>query len=338
MSMSKRIALIFDCDGTISEDTTTKLLKHVGLTPRTFWSDARRLERDGWEPALAYMHLLIQYARKKPITAATFKKVAKKVVLSGGIPKFFFDMKAYVARRFGRQGVSLDVFVVSGGIEEILRATALGRRGRSDQPAVDDFFGCRFAYDDSGNITFPRVAITFTEKTKALFAINKGISSTELAADPYRVNDHVSPDERQVSLKNMIYIGDGPTDVPCMSLLKQQGCEIFAVYTQPRQGILQSTNALARQGRFTRGPFKRDYRSGSDLRRALEGELEGYAERIITEAAPFRKPAVRHDQGPTDSTDTASAGGRGTSLRTRRRNRRGTVYSRRNLKRRGASN
>jgi hypothetical protein len=136
--------------------------------------------------------------------------------------------------------------------------------------------------------------VSFTEKTKFLFAINKGLSSDELYKDPYSVNDYIPNEDRLVPLENMIYIGDGPTDVPCMSLLRTKKCEIFAVYTQPRYGIPRPTYELARQGRFTRGPFTRDYTRGSNLRRALESEIDGYAERIITRMQALKRKSVRH--------------------------------------------
>ncbi len=295
MAMSKRIALIVDCDGTIAEDTTTRLLEHLQVSQRRFWHRSRALEADGWDPTLAYMSLLIEQAGKTPISADTFARVGKKVKLSPGIPRFFLDMKAFIRDKYARQGVSLDVYVASGGIEDIIRATPLTQTKHGHR-AVDDVFACTFAYDEAGNIAFPKRVITFTEKTKVVFAINKGIGSAELAKNPYRVNDHVPPDERQVLLKNMIYIGDGPSDVAYMSLLKQNRAEVFAVYTEPRQGIPKNTYNLARQGRFTRGPFTRDYRPGSDLRRALESELEGYAQRVISEAAAATLPAVRYTE------------------------------------------
>jgi len=294
MSISKRIALVFDCDGTISEDTTTRLLEHLGAPAKAFWIKATEREKDGWEPTMAFMHLLIEQSKQTPITADVFRTVGKIVKLSPGIPQFLFDMKQFVRQNWGERGVSLHVFVVSGGIEEIIRATPLSQTS-GNEVAVDDFFGCRFAYAASGEIAFPKCAITFTEKTKILFAINKGISSATLASNAYAVNDHVPLGDRDVMLENMIYIGDGPTDVAAMSLLKANNAEVFAVYTAPRWGIPKRTYALARQGRFTRGPFNRDYSDGSDLRRALVSELEGYAQRIITEAAAARLRAPRHD-------------------------------------------
>jgi hypothetical protein len=136
--------------------------------------------------------------------------------------------------------------------------------------------------------------VSYTEKTKFIFAINKGISSSQLARDPYCVNDHILLADREIPLNNMIYVGDGPTDVACMSLLRNAGCEIFAVYTPPRQGVPKKTHELAKQGRFTRGPFNTDYGFRSNLVRTLLSELDGYAERIIGETKAKRSPAVRH--------------------------------------------
>jgi hypothetical protein len=192
-----------------------------------------------------------------------------------------------VNRKFHGQ-VKLSIHIVSSGFEEILRASKISTY-------VDDIFGCRFEYGGKAEvISYPRSSVSFTEKTKFIYAINKGLKSEDLYKDPYCVNNFVEVPDRPVPLQNMIYIGDGPTDVPCMSLLKGVGCEIFAVYTEPRHGIPKNTYELARQGRFTRGPYNRDYRSGSELRRVLESEIDGYAEKTIGEIKAHQKSAVRH--------------------------------------------
>jgi hypothetical protein len=297
MPISKEIALLFDCDGTISEDTTTCLLRKVGLKPTSFWGQVRKMEGQGWEPTLTFMKLLIDFAqknkKKKLLTKQLMRDIGKRVKLSKGIPSFFKDMKEYVRRKYGKKGISLGIYVVSAGLEEIIKGTPIGGRYAKGR-FVDDIFGCRFAHDSDGVICFPQSTVSYTEKTKFVFAINKGLSSKDLARDPYCVNDHVPPHERKVPLANMMYIGDGPSDVACMSLLKKAGCEIFAVYTEPRQGIPKKTYGLASQGRFTRGPYKRNYNQGSDLRRALEGEINGYAERILGEMKATGKTPVRH--------------------------------------------
>ena len=102
MAVSKRIALIVDCDGTISEDTTTRLLQHVKLKADPFWERVRTLEKNGWESTLAFMNLLIEHARKVPISAKTFSAVGKKVKLSPGIPQFGQDLPGHVHERSGR--------------------------------------------------------------------------------------------------------------------------------------------------------------------------------------------------------------------------------------------
>jgi phosphoglycolate phosphatase-like HAD superfamily hydrolase len=291
VAVSGKIALVFDCDGTIAEDTTTRVLRAVGIAPNSFWRQVRRLEQEGWDAPLAYMHLLIKQSeanQSQKITRQTFIDVGKRIQFSKGIPRFFKDIRKHVRDNYGKYGITLGIFVISSGFEEVIRASRLAS-------LVDDIFGCRFSYQGRNNaISFPKASVTFTEKTKFMFAINKGVSSADLCKDPYAVNDYILPTDRVVPLQNMIYIGDGPTDVACMSLLKKEGCEIFAVYTPPRQGVPKSTHELARQGRFTRGPFTRDYSPRSDLRRALESEIDGYAQRIHGEIAAKRKRAVRH--------------------------------------------
>ena len=289
MGTSRRIALVFDCDGTIAEDTTSRVLLTVGIDPGRFWRQVRALEGGGWDPALAYMTLLARTAsaRRPPLTKRSLRRAGRAVEFSRGIPAFFGQVRRYVKRNYGDEGISLSIYIVSSGFEEVIAASRIGRE-------VDGIFAARFAYDERGVVTDPASTVSFTEKTKFLFAINKGLSPDEVRDDPYLVNAQVAQDDRAIPFTNMIYIGDGPTDVPCMSLLKREGATIFAVYTEPRQGIPKSTYNLARDGRFTRGPFRRDYRPRSDLRRALESEIDGYAERILGELHARRRQPPRH--------------------------------------------
>jgi hypothetical protein len=299
--MSRKIALVFDCDGTIAEDSTERLLRSLGVDPKKFWANVGEMEKNGWEPTLAFMKLLLDFSNSKLnwakkqrlITKKMFDNVGKTLRLSKGIPSFFREMKHYVQKKHGNEGVSLHIYVISGGIEDIIRASRINHSSEGIK-SVDDIFGCRYAYGSRGEIVFPKCAITYTEKTKYLFAINKGISSDELAKDAYSANDYITSPDREIPLNNMIYIGDGPTDVACMSLLKKAGATVLGVYTPPRYGIPKKTFELASQGRITSGPYNRNYRTGSDLVRFLSTQLDGYADRVISEAKATRRPAVRH--------------------------------------------
>ena len=111
---------------------------------------------------------------------------------------------------------------MSSGIETLLRATKLAA-------LADDIFGCEFDYDDTGRAVAIKRAVTFTEKTKFIYAINKGIFGTELRRDPFMVNASVEEADRRIPFKNMVYVGDGPSDIPCFSMIRHFGAEAIGV-------------------------------------------------------------------------------------------------------------
>ncbi len=92
---------------------------------------------------------------------------------------------------------------------------------------MKDIYGCTLQ-EISGRL-FPKSIVSFTEKTKFLYAINKGITGTELRRTPYSVNDVIPKDQRRIPFSNMIYLGDGPTDIPCFSAIQQNGGKTIGI-------------------------------------------------------------------------------------------------------------
>ena len=189
-------------------------------------------------------------------------------------------------REFRDAGVAIDWYIVSSGIEEVLMATPLGE-------LATDVFGCAFQYDTEGKALAVKRAVTFTEKTKFVFSINKGISGEELRRKPYRVNDALSPDERRVPFEYMVYIGDGPSDIPCFSMIKKSKGHAIGVMP-PEDVELRKPYELAQGERLTVGPYTADYRDGSDLFKMLWRIVETTANSMLEEKAQRVRPAPRH--------------------------------------------
>jgi hypothetical protein len=118
----------------------------------------------------------------------------------------------------------VEFYVISSGLEEIIRGTKYAKHFKG-------IWGCGFS-ESNGQIAGIMNAISFTEKTKYIFAINKGI--LDVRTNPYSVNEFVKDADRRVPFENMIYIGDGFTDVPCFSLLGKLGGDTFGVF-DPRK-------------------------------------------------------------------------------------------------------
>ncbi len=227
------IAIISDCDATLAPDTTGQLLEYFGLDQRQFFGEAQRLVEDSWDPTLAYFHRMAVLAEDggplEALTDETLAKVGGQLEFYYGTLKVFPDLKEQIKMdpQFRDVGIRVETYVVSSGIEELLDASPL--RG-----AVHSIWGSSFAYDQSGRIASPKKAVSFTDKTHSIFLIQKGKMSAEFKNNPYVVNEPMEPHERPVPFKNMIYIGDGPSDIPCMSLIQSNGWFVLGILSQDK--------------------------------------------------------------------------------------------------------
>lgn len=212
------IALIADCDDTLAPDTTVQLLELCGVDGKTFFRErANPLVKNGWDPTLAYMRGMIDLARNEgplaSLTQARIKELARRLDFYPGVPECFSQIKGEIESdaRFRAAGVRVETYVISGGIAELLRASDLGN-------AVPYIWGCDFAYDADGVIAFPKNVISFTDKTRYLFMIQKGKIGPAFEGQPYAVNAPMTEEERPVPFENMIYLGDGrATSLACRS-------------------------------------------------------------------------------------------------------------------------
>lgn len=279
------IAIICDCDGTLCPDTTDLLVSELGLRPKQFWHEVSDLVEEGWDPPLAYLNRLLGLAS---VTRENLRLVAKAVRFYPGALEFVATLRERLHEnvKFRDAGVMIDWYIVSSGIEETLRATLLG-------DLATDIFGCAFQYDAAGTAVAVKRAVTFTEKTKFIFAINKGISGEELRRNPYRVNDAVSSEERRVPFEHMVYIGDGPSDIPCFAMIKYN--KGHAVGVMPPEDVeLRKPYELAQGQRLTVGPYTADYTEGSDLFKMVSTIVENIASTILVERAQRTRPAPGH--------------------------------------------
>ena len=271
------IAIICDCDGTLAPDTTGFLLDYNGLSQKIFWENISRMVSQGWDPPLAYMNEIVELMKSGHIEQDTVEKLTtlgKQVQPYKGVTEFIPEMKTMIKQNkdFAKVGVNLECYIISSGIEDIIKGSVLSKY-------FDDIFAGKFATDMHGFITGIKSSVTFTEKTKFLYSINKGISGIDLRKKPYLVNNAVKRDDRRIPFEQMIYLGDGPSDIPCFSAIRGYGGNCI--------GIVGKDSAvkgyeLARGKRTTVGPYSRDYRKGSDLRMMLETIINKVGYQITT--------------------------------------------------------
>lgn len=221
------IAVIFDFDDTLTDDSTTALLESAGIDSAHFWrKEAQGLIDDGWAPAPAYLKLILDNVGEgKPLgrlTNAGLRQHGASLKFYPGLPKIFADLRNLL-KAFKLSRPSIEFYVISGGLQEVVL-------GSSIAPHLSGAWGCEFA-EEGGQIRYVKNVVSFTEKTKYLFQINKGIGADGRPVGPYAVNELVDERLRRVPFSNMIYVGDGFTDVPCFSLIKKAGGLGFGVFT-----------------------------------------------------------------------------------------------------------
>ena len=291
MSIQNVIALICDCDGTLSPDTTELLIEKLDGNPADFWKNVSGLVRDGWDPPVAYMTGLMTLAQSKPIgniSLDLLKVLGKGITFFPGVVELIDHLQKRIDDNedFHSARIKIELSIISGGIEETIKNSAIGEKAK-------DIYGCSYFFDDKGIARGIKRTVTFTEKTKYVFAINKGIIGDELRKKPYLVNDVMEDEDRRVPFEHMIYIGDGPSDIPCFSMIKYLGGAVIGV-VPPEDKELTKPYELAVANRLTMGPYTANYNEHSELYKWLARYVDGIATKILVKRAQKIKAAPSH--------------------------------------------
>ena len=234
------IALIYDFDGTLSPGNMQEFgfIQAIGQTPEEFWSKSDGIAK-GQDASniLAYMKLMYDEARKNGIrlTREDFRRYGSDIVLFDGVREWFRNVNEYGRRH----GVIIEHYINSSGLKEIIEGSSIAKEFKH-------IFAGSFIYDEAGEAEWPGIAVDFTAKTQFLFKIQKGIFSSR---DAKRVNESMAEDAKRIPFTNMIYFGDGETDIPSMKVVNMFGGNAIAVFnpTDPRKRGL--ARKLLRQGR-----------------------------------------------------------------------------------------
>lgn len=277
--MQNTIAIICDCDETLAPDTTNFLLEQNDIKIKPFWNKITKMVSQGWDPPQAWMVEILKMIQSGQITQDTNEKLAKlgkKITPYDGVPEFIPQIKSMVKKNkdFDEAGVNIEFYIISSGFEDLIKGSILSKH-------FTDIFAGRFNEDTkTGKIDNIKSNVTFTEKTKFLYAINKGITGKELRRCPFRVNDAIKPEDRRIPFKYMVYLGDGPGDIPCFSAVKGYGGECIGIVGQ---NSVNKGYQLARGKRTTVGPYSRNYKKGSDLRNMLDTIVKEIGYDIVKE-------------------------------------------------------
>lgn len=231
------MAICYDFDGTLSPGNMQEygFIKELGVTPEEFWDRSNTLAKvKKADDILAYMKVTIDESKKRnlPITREDFMAYGKNIKLYKGVTEWFDRINKYAKS----QGVKIDHYIISSGLKEMLEGSPIADK-------FTEIFASSFLYDEDGAAVWPAMVLNYTSKTQYMFRINKGCLDV---TDTEGVNKHIDKSCRPMPFENMIYIGDGDTDVPCMAMLNKAGGHTLAVY---KNGKKERASALNRDGR-----------------------------------------------------------------------------------------
>jgi len=214
------VAIVYDFDGTLAKGNIQEysFIPALNMNKNSFWKEVRDISiNNNSDSILSYMFLMLKRAKEKGISVKKedFRKYSNNVEFYEGVDTWFSRMTEYAKN----EGLNLSHYIVSSGVKEMIEGTTIAKDFKR-------IYACSYMYDENGNAVFPASAVNYTNKTQFLFRINKGIF------DIYdeSVNDPMLESERSVPFPNMIYIGDGETDVPCMKIVKMFGGKSISVY------------------------------------------------------------------------------------------------------------
>ena len=220
------VAICYDFDKTLSPNDMQAqgYIQSIDYDVAQFWQRTDVLsEENEMDSNLAYMYMMVDGARGKLLfNKQTLMDYGAKVSLYPGVAEWFDRIRSYGAEH----GVIVEHYIISSGLKEMIEGTAVAKAG-----AFEKIYACSFFYNDRGEAVWPAQMVNYTNKTQFLFRISKGVLEVN---DP-AVNDFFPPDQLRVPFRNMVYIGDSDTDIPCMKLVNANGGHSIGVYDPEKQ-------------------------------------------------------------------------------------------------------
>lgn len=262
------IALMYDFDRTLAlqDMQNFSFIPKLGYTPQEFWDKTEDFcKKYDMDKILGYMYMMIHCSKEKGIALNRkfLNECGKNIKFFDGVTTWFNRINEYA----NSKGLICEHYLITSGNKEIVEGC----------PIFDDFkqvFGCEYLYSESGEAFWPRTIVNYTQKTQYIFRISKGVINTN---DDREINEKTP--NRRIIYQNMIYMGDGLTDVPCMILVKENGGTSIAVYPK---GSQEKVAHLFENGRVNY-ICKADYSSNSELEKVVKLIIDGISIRETLE-------------------------------------------------------
>lgn len=273
------VAIMYDFDKTLctKDMQNYKFIQDVGMTPAEFWGATNKItEENNMDKILAYMYMMVKQCKNSNIklTKEYLKSLGSYVELFKGVETWFQRINSYGEAL----GLKIEHYVISSGTKEIIEGTSIVKEFKK-------IYACEFLYNENKEAIWPTMAINYTNKTQFLFRISKGVLD---ATDEITLNQATPTEDRRVQYRNMIYIGDGLTDIPCMKLVKDRGGKAIALYQfNQKDKVLP----LVSDGRINYACMA-DYRENSRLEKIvklildsmdMQNKLDSTEQRILNE-------------------------------------------------------
>lgn len=268
------LAIVYDFDGTLAPGNMQErnFIPAIGMTTSEFWKQvAAESKKHQADNILVYMKLMLDKAAaaQVPVRENDFKNYGRNLSFFEGVlpynekdqhEKGWFDR----INIYGKESkVKIEHFIASSGIREMIQGTPIAKK-------FSAIYASSFFYDHHGIATWPALAINYTTKTQYLFRINKGCLDV---SDNKEINHYVPESDRNIPFSNIIYIGDGETDIPCFRVVKDRGGHSIAVYKPNTKGARNKLNNLIKDGRINfLAPA--DYKNNSPLDRIIKSIID----------------------------------------------------------------
>lgn len=261
-----KIAIAYDFDGTLAPSNMQEhsFIPELGINTADFWAEVKKTAKDNnMNEILAYMEHMLQKGKEKrvKISRDAFRRHGNGIQFFAGVEQYFDTVNAYAKSK----DAHIDHYIISSGLKDILEGTAIAKHFKF-------MFASAYKFDVHGVAEWPALAVDYTTKTQYLFRINKGIDNVW---DNSKINQYMAEDERPMPFKNMIYLGDGETDIPAMKMTKEMGGTSIAVYdgkkrkTKGRAAPKEVCQRLISEGRVNYiAPA--DYTDNSSLLRIIK--------------------------------------------------------------------
>lgn len=285
--MSNIIAVIWDFDKTLVNGyMQDPIFEEYEINSKEFWDEVNSLpekykKEQGVKvnPDTIYLNHFIKYAKQGRLEGLNnnkLKEFGKKLNFYNGIPEIFEKTKKLIEdnSRYKEFDMKVEHYIVSTGITQIIKGSVVN-------DFVDGIWGCEFIEDVISETSEEKIisevgfTIDNTTKTRALFEINKGVNKR----DDVEVNTKIPNELRRIQFSNMIYIADGPSDIPAFSVVKKNGGKTFAIYPKEDKKAFKQVEQLRMDNRIDMYA-EADYSEGTTTFMWISNKIEEIAEKI----------------------------------------------------------